>query len=44
MNISHLDADYATNMGIYIETSLKPRKLIPRILEKRSEMPRASKK
>ena len=44
MNISHLDANYAMNMGIFIETALKPRKLLPRILEKRSEMLRVLKK
>ena len=44
MNISHLDVDYATNMGICTEIALKPRKLLTIILEKRSEMLRVSKK
>ena len=38
MSISHLDAGYATNTGIFIGIALKPKKQIPRILEKRSEM------
>ena len=44
MSISHSDVDFAMNMGISIGIVLRPKKNIPRILEKRSEMQRFLKK